>query len=277
LAAFDCPEVERACVAECGSAGLDGEDWLGLPRALEGFVSSRGRLGGSSLDFDCSSLNFRFRGSADTDFLISAESPFLDTEGAGRWGSTDCALDESETGYFGGRLLATFGLDDEDLILETSEDSRPSWRGFWSGEYPVMLDRRLFGRLRDRSEKSDLRGRRCRSSVFGLRGRGATGPSSERISVSASDSSWPLVRGDEETACGLRSRGLWADGEPGLCGRREADEGLDDEGFSRADLWDAEEWAPALDLCDRRGEGEAATAVEGDLAAPFIIKHDAAG
>jgi hypothetical protein len=70
---------------------------------------------------------------------------------------------------------------------------------------------------------------------------------------------------------------LWDDGEAGLCGRREADDGLDDDGFSPADLWDAEEWAAALDLCDSRGEGEAATAVEGDLAAPFIIKHDAVG
>ena len=62
-----------------------------------------------------------------------------------------------------------------------------------------------------------------------------------------------------------------------MWGKRGADDGLDDEGFSQADLWVAEEWPTALVLCDSRGEGEAATAVEGDWAAPFIIKHDALG
>jgi hypothetical protein len=92
-------------------------------------VSSRGRcLGGSSLDLEFSSLSFRFRGSADSDFLmLSAASAFPDEEegGIGSDGSTDCALDESEAGCFGGRILEALGLDAEDLNLETSEASGP--------------------------------------------------------------------------------------------------------------------------------------------------------
>jgi hypothetical protein len=62
-----------------------------------------------------------------------------------------------------------------------------------------------------------------------------------------------------------------------LCGKRGVDEGLDDEVFSQVFLWAPEEWAVELGLCDRRGEEESATAFEGDSAAPFIIKQDAAG
>jgi hypothetical protein len=78
------------------------------------------------LDLEFSSLSFRFRGSADCDF--SAASPFPDEDeegGIGSDGSTDCALDESEAGCFGGRPLEAVGLDAADLILEMSEASGP--------------------------------------------------------------------------------------------------------------------------------------------------------